>query len=113
MAPDAAALIWDALAAAERVSRYTAGKNLCDYEADDMLRSAVERQLEIVGEALNKFHKIEPNIAVTIPELRQAISLRNILIHGYGAVNNRLVWDVVSVHLHVLSSRLSSIVSTP
>lgn len=52
MHADAGKLLWDARQAGERIARFTRGKTFDDYLADELLRSAVERQLEIVGEAL-------------------------------------------------------------
>ena len=52
MHADARKLLWDAQQAAERIARFTSGKTFPDYEADEYLRSAVERQFEIIGEAL-------------------------------------------------------------
>ena len=54
MHSDSGKLLWDAQQAAERVARFAAGKSFAEYNADDYLRSAVERQFEIIGEALNQ-----------------------------------------------------------
>jgi uncharacterized protein with HEPN domain len=54
MHADARKLLWDAREAAERVARFTSGKTFAEYEADDYLRSAVERQFEIIGETFNQ-----------------------------------------------------------
>jgi uncharacterized protein with HEPN domain len=59
MHADAAKLLWDARRAAERVARYTAGKTSPEYETDDFLRSAVERQFEIIGEALGALRRCD------------------------------------------------------
>jgi uncharacterized protein with HEPN domain len=48
-----------------------------------MLRSAVERQFEIIGEALSQLAKIDPAVAARIPDLRRIVGFRNVLIHGY------------------------------
>ncbi len=56
MHDDARKLLWDAQQAAERIARFTAGKHIDDYKSDEFLRSAVERQFEIIGEALNQLH---------------------------------------------------------
>lgn len=67
-----------------------------------MLKSAVERQFEIIGEALNALSKIAPEMAETIPELRRIVAFRNVLIHGYATVDDRLVWGVVEGKLPLL-----------
>ena len=91
---DAGKLLWDAQQAAERIARFTANKSFTDYEADEFLRSAVERQFEIIGEAFNRLAKVDIQAAEQIPELPRIIAFRNVLIHGYATVDNRLVWGV-------------------
>lgn len=107
MLPDAAKYLWDAQQAAAKALRFVAGKSFDDYLADELLRSAVERQLEIVGEALNQLRKADPDTAAQIPDLPQAVAMRNVLIHAYATVNDRLVWGVVEQHLGALSEALS------
>lgn len=99
MAPESAALLWDALRAARAVQTFVAGKRFEQYRSDDMLSSAVERKLEIVGEALNQLRKVDPALAAQLPELAAAVGLRNVLIHGYASVDHRLVWDVAAHHV--------------
>lgn len=60
MHPDARALAWDALRAVELIDEFTASKSVDEYVADDMLRSAVERQFEIIGESLNRLSRVDP-----------------------------------------------------
>ena len=67
-----------------------------------MLRSAVERQFEIIGEALSQLAKSDLDTAAKISEYRRIIAFRNILIHGYANVDYRLVWGVVEGQLSVL-----------
>lgn len=102
MHADAHKLAWDARQALERVLRFVKGKEFADYEADDLLRSAVERQLSIVGEALARLRAIDADVAQEIPELARVIGFRNVLIHGYASVDNRLVWGVVETHAAAL-----------
>jgi uncharacterized protein with HEPN domain len=99
MAPEAAALLWDARAAALEACGFVQGRNFSDYLTNPMLSAAVERKLEIVGEALGQLRKVDAVSAAQIPELPAAVGLRNILIHAYGSVDNRLVWDVATAHL--------------
>lgn len=60
-----------------------------------MLRSAVERQFEIIGEALTRLVTFDGTLAAQLSEHRRIIAFRNILIHGYANVDDRLVWDIV------------------
>lgn len=64
-----------------------------------MLRAAVERQFEIIGEALNQLSKRDPDRANKIPDLARIVAFRNILIHGYATVDDRLVWGVLEGQL--------------
>ena len=69
--------LWDASRAAELARQFASGRSYADYEGDPMLRSAVERQLEIVGEALNQLSKADPRIAAGIPDLRRVVAFRD------------------------------------
>jgi len=111
MHPDTGKLLWDAQQAAERVARFTATKSFADYETDDFLRSAVERQFEIVGEALNQLSRLDPAIAATIAELPRIVAFRNVLIHGYASVDNRIVWGVIEGSLSSLRAALSRLLA--
>lgn len=106
MHADAAKLLWDAQQSAERIARYTAGKSFADYQADDLLRSAVERQFEIIGEAFSQLRRIDPVTAACLPELPRIVAFRNVLIHGYASVDDRLVWGVVEASLLPLCAAL-------
>ncbi len=83
--------MWDARRAAERVARFTQSKTFDDYRSDEFLRSAVERQFEIIGEALNRLSGIDDATAAKIAELPRIVGFRNVLIHGYASVDNRIV----------------------
>ena len=111
MHPDTGKLLWDAQQAAERVARFTATKSFADYETDDFLRSAVERQFEIVGEALNQLSRLDPAIVATIAELPRIVTFRNVLIHGYASVDNRIVWGVIEGSLSSLRAALSRLLA--
>jgi len=107
---DAKAYLADMIAAAERISAFTSGKTYEDYLANDLLRSGVERQFEILGEALRKLSELEPQMAARIPEYRRIIGFRNILVHGYASVDNWLVWGIVENKLPVLRASVASLV---
>ena len=64
-----------------------------------MVRAAVERQFEIIGEALGQLAKLEPETAGRIGDHGRIIAFRNILVHGYAGVDDMLVWDMVVTRL--------------
>jgi uncharacterized protein with HEPN domain len=107
----AAKFLWDAKTAAERITRFTAGRSLDDYLADEMLRAAVERQFEIVGEALAALRRVAPNSASRIPDLARIVAFWNILVHGYATVDDRLVWGIVEGDLAGLRATLERLLS--
>ena len=92
MRPRSAVLLWDASRALGHVGTFVADKSHDDYLEDILLRSAVERQLEIVGEALSALRRTDPATAALIPELHAAVGFRNVLSHEYSAVDDDVVW---------------------
>jgi len=102
MPPEAKKYLYDIAQAAELITQFTAGKTFSDYVNDPMLRAAVERKFEIIGEALVQLSKRDPASAAQISEYRRIIAFRNILIHGYADVDDRLVWDIVESKLAAL-----------
>lgn len=101
--------LYDISLAVELLVSFTEGRTLADYEQDPMVRSAVERQFEIVGEALAQLARLDEAVAGRISEHRRIISFRNILIHGYAQVDHRIVWDVVESKLPVLRQEVAAL----
>lgn len=99
MRPDPRKYLWDAASAAEQARSFAKGCSLDDYLANAMLRAAVERQFEIIGEALNQLSKAAPEIASAIPDLPRIVAFRKILVHGYATVDDALVWQVLTERL--------------
>ena len=88
MHPDAHKLLWDAHRAAGRVAAFASGKSFEQYQADVLLRSAVERQLEVVCS-------------------------RNVLVHADASVDDRIVWDIVRTRLGPLLAALDALLAPP
>jgi uncharacterized protein with HEPN domain len=84
------------------LSKFISGKTFSDYVADPMLRAAVEREFEIIGEALSQLAHQDVDVASLISDYRQIIAFRNILIHAYAQVDERLVWDIIETKLPTL-----------
>ena len=101
--------LFDMRQAASLLAQFTDGKQFADYDRDAMLRAAVEREFEIIGEALGKLAKLDAELAAGISEYRAIVAFRNILIHGYAEVDDRLVWDVVETKLPVLIREIEAL----
>ena len=98
----------DLLFAIELVEAFTEDiHSFFDYEADVKTRSAVERQLAIIGEAVNHFEKEETGHELS--NTRQIVDFRNRLIHSYDNIDNAIVWVVLKKHLPTLKSEAKQI----
>ena len=87
--------LYDIREAASAILRFVQDKTFDDYEQDELLRSGVERKFEIIGEALNRIRRDNPTILDTIRVHRSIVSFRNILVHGYDSIDNRIVWGII------------------
>ena len=104
-------LLVDALGAIESAQELVAGCSLADYTANKMRRSAVERQLEIPGEACARMARLEPLLLASVVNLKLAIDLRNRIIHGYDAVDDEIVYLTVTCDLDALKTGLSRLLA--
>lgn len=104
-----AGFLWDMLDAAQAVTDFVAGKSFQDYLDDRMLRGAVERHVEIIGEAARN---VSEPLQKAHPEIpwRQIIGQRNALAHGYADIKHRLIWNVATVHLPRLIEALERLI---
>jgi uncharacterized protein with HEPN domain len=76
-----------------------------EYEGNFLVKSAVERHLGIIGEAVNKYLKESPENV--LDNARQIISLRNRLIHSYDNIDDRIIWNIIKRHLIPLKDELT------
>ena len=94
--------LFDIQRAARRIEEFVRHKTFSDYERDPMLRAAVERQFEIIGEALRRLVAEDPVTGARISEHARIIAFRNILAHGYADIDDRIVWGIVESNLTTL-----------
>ena len=113
MQPRSRKLLEDVRDAAAFVRQITADRTLRQYSADRMLRQAVERNFEIIGEALKRLAAGDPAMAARIGDYQQVIAFRNILIHGYDLVDHAVVWSVIETQLPALVDDVSSLLRDP
>ena|ERR1700674_5205196 len=81
--------------AGEPILTATANRALAEYESDRLLQSGVERNFEIIGEALGRIRKIDPATAESVTDCGAIIAFRNLLIHGYEFIDNPRVWQII------------------
>lgn len=82
-------------------------KNFEDYNSDLKTQSAVERQLAIIGEALNQLRKLDEH-SIEINSAIQIISFRNRLVHSYDSIDNSVVWAIIKNHLPILKEDIKN-----
>lgn len=92
-------LLLDVREAGESILQIPAGKTLAEYSRSRVLRRAVEREFEIIGEALNRLAQIDPVTAASVSELRKIVDFRNRIIHGYDTIDDTVVWGVTEKSL--------------
>lgn len=101
----------EAAQAGDAIVTFLTGHTFAEYDADRLLSSAVERQFEIVGEAINRALRADPMLAERLPDAPAVIAFRNVLAHGYDAVSSALVWSIATEKLPALLARVRSILA--
>lgn len=109
---DPRAYLWDVQQAARRISKFLSSHDINSYLADELVRSAVERQFEIVGEALAQLAKAAPEVAAKVPHCREAIAFRNLLIHGYAGIDSSQVWRIAQSNLPALAQAVNALLAS-
>jgi uncharacterized protein with HEPN domain len=102
MLPEARAYLHDIEQAVVLIGQFRQGTTFDDYLSHPLLRSGVERQLEIIGEAVGRLSRADPTTAARLTSRRRIIALRNILIHGYATVDHRVIWNILDQDVPVL-----------
>ncbi|MFV0565488.1 MAG: DUF86 domain-containing protein [Flavobacteriaceae bacterium] len=81
-----------------------------EYRKNIMLKRAVERNLEIIGEAVNRILKREPNFNQKISEAKSIIGFRNQVIHAYDNISDENVWSILLNHLPKLKEEIEALI---
>lgn len=104
--------LYDIQQAADLIYQFTASKEFSAYQGEPMLRLAVERAFAIIGEALSQIAKLDPALVTLISEHQRIIAFRNILIHAYAEVDDRIVWDVIETRLPALRQQVRALLQS-
>ena len=109
MRRDTLGLLEDIRNAARFIAEDTAGITLDAFEGDRRTRQLVERNFEIIGEAVNRLRRHDPAIAAHISAHEQIVAFRNVLIHGYDVIDYPTVWRTVQESLPVLRAEVERV----
>lgn len=109
MDKDTQVLLYDILKAIDEIENFLSDKpkEFENYKNDMRTKRAVERNLEIIGEAMSKVLKINKDIEIS--NSRKIVTLRNRIIHGYDTVSDEVIWGIVIKHLPVLKTEIENL----
>lgn len=85
-------------------------KNFFNYQKNLMLKRAIERDLEIIGEAVNRILKSDPSFQDKITSAKSIIGLRNLVIHAYDSVSDESIWSVLIFHVPPLKIEIEQLI---
>ncbi len=108
MTEQAKKYLFDILLSIEAIEEFLRGINFEEYQKDLKTKSAVERQLGIIGEAVNKLSKTEPEL--NLSHSREIINFRNRIIHAYDSIDDSIVWAIKTNHLPVLKKEIEELI---
>ncbi len=103
--------LWDVEEACSQILRFVQGRTWLQFRADEMFRSAVERQAEIIGEALKQAAYLDPSLSEHIHDLRSIVAFRNRLVHGYRDISPELVWDIANNDVRRLLAEIRALMA--
>ena len=105
---DVKKFLFDISESVESIENYLGtNRDFSIYISNKMLRRAIEREFEIIGEAMNRLDKIDSNLNIT--SKRQIIDMRNRVIHGYDKIDNESVWGIIVRHLPTLKTEIQDL----
>ncbi len=109
MNPEVRVRLGHVLQAIDAIEEFVAGLGFNQYLTSLIHRSAVERQFEIIGEALNTASRLDPRLENEIGDLRDIINLRHRVIHGYEVVDDSVIWATVQTNLPALREQVLAV----
>ena len=111
MRPRSRKYLRDILDAARLVTSFTTGMTYADYESDIIIRSAVERQLTILCEAMAQLSSSDSVLAERITDYEAIIGMRIVLVHRYADLDNHRIWSTVTLSLPLLIQEISHLLA--
>jgi uncharacterized protein with HEPN domain len=101
--------LYDMLTAIQEIESFFSDrpKRFADYQKDIKTKRAVERNLEIIGEAMNRILKHDESITIT--NSRKIVDMRNRIIHAYDSLTDEAVWSIILKHLPALKVEIKQL----
>ena len=99
--------LFDILESVQSIEEFIDGIDFFQYQKNKMARRAVERELEIIGEAMNELLKIKSDVEIT--SAKRIIGMRNRVIHGYDKIDDGVIWGTIKKHLPILKKEINGI----
>ena len=109
MERDERTYLYDIILSCQNILVFTADLNFPAYQSNALVKSAVERQFILIGEALNNLKRVDVNAYNKISFAGQIVGFRNILVHGYESISDQLVWEIVGTHVKELQKTCESL----
>jgi len=109
MRHDLRKLCFDIIQAIADIKDFTEGLNLDQYRKKRVIRLAVERDYEIIGEALKRLETRFESDFLTITDGRKIIDFRNLLAHAYDDIADEVVWAITSSDINILQTEVEAI----
>jgi uncharacterized protein with HEPN domain len=111
MLNDPAKHLFDIIKASDLITQFTLTVDRRSYSDDVQIRSAVERQFGILGEALRRLEQSDASLAARISDYRKIIAFRNIVVHGYDVLNDDIVWQVIVEKVPILLAEVRQLLA--
>ena len=83
-------------------------RNFDNYKTNLLLKRGIERNLEIIGEAISRILKEDPSFP--IENAKRIVGLRNQIIHGYDSISDENIWGIITIHLPKLKSEIDNMI---
>jgi uncharacterized protein with HEPN domain len=102
--------LYDIFQAVKNINSFVKNKSFEYFKKNTLLQSALERQFEIIGEALNRIKKIDDVFVSKITDAHKIIGLRNVIAHGYDIIELKIIWDAVKYNLPKLKTEITKLI---
>ena len=106
------AYLFDIKQACDEIADFTQGMSYEEYSGNSMVKAAAERKFLMIGEALIRLKRENPEILKTITDHEKIIGFRNVLVHGYDIIDDATVWSAVKDSMPTLRQEVESLLIT-